>query len=295
MPSQKWSWYIHMPSRHDVFVPINRLFHSEHFWAIAITVILLSSLVALAIWASIAAETNPNLSPMRPFSPYIYWTVPLSGQWGRWNSVRFTVYFRQKGTLFVLCRVFVCISKKNRIFRFFSLSGGEEFVYLLYVQTQFLFACREQYPPQQLASEMLISRAMICSTVVVSVASSSATAFKMISRPLAVPKTLYSQYTNRTQTSRDFIYFTIFYNNLSVSRSEIRNFLRLLCVITYFIPLNPCFICLSGINPHWIQPKTLIVLYFESLFVTMGSHIIQLSMAERCEYEKNSPWYNPNA
>jgi len=72
MPLQKWSWHIHMPSRHDVFVRMNHLFHSERFWAIAAMVILLSSLVALAIWASIAAETNPDLSPIRPFYPYKY-------------------------------------------------------------------------------------------------------------------------------------------------------------------------------------------------------------------------------
>ena len=72
MPLQKSSWHIHMPSRHDVFVRINHLFHSERFWAIAITVILLSSLLALAIWAGIAAETNQDLPPIRPFSPFIY-------------------------------------------------------------------------------------------------------------------------------------------------------------------------------------------------------------------------------
>ena len=72
MPLQKWSWHIHMPSRRKVFVHMNRLFHSERFWATAITVILLSSLVALSIWASIVDEINPVLSPMRPFSPYIY-------------------------------------------------------------------------------------------------------------------------------------------------------------------------------------------------------------------------------
>ncbi len=72
MPLQKWSWHIHMPSRHDVSVRMNQLFHSERFWAIAITVILLSSLLALAILAGSAAETNPDVPPMRPFYPYIY-------------------------------------------------------------------------------------------------------------------------------------------------------------------------------------------------------------------------------
>ena len=72
MPLQKWSWHIHMPSRHNVSVRMNQLFHSERFWAIAITVILLSSVLALAIWAGFAAETNPNVQPIRPFSPYIY-------------------------------------------------------------------------------------------------------------------------------------------------------------------------------------------------------------------------------
>jgi hypothetical protein len=72
MPLQKWSWHIHMPSRHDVFVRMNHLFHSGRFWAIAITVILLSSLVALAIWAGVVAEANPDVQPMRPFYPYIY-------------------------------------------------------------------------------------------------------------------------------------------------------------------------------------------------------------------------------
>ena len=150
-----------------------------------------------------------------------------------------------------MSRVGVCINKKNRSCRFFLFSGGEEFVCFLYIQTHLLSACRkhppfwasrEQYLPQHLTNKMPISGVMFCFIVAGSVSSSSATAFTIMSRPVAVPTTLFSRYIDRTPTSKDFICFTIFYNNLSVSGNEIRNFLSLLFIIPYFIPLKPCIV-----------------------------------------------------
>ncbi len=60
---------MHMPSRHETGVKMQKLVHDERFWAIVAIVVIMALLITLAIVAGTGTGASPNFTPMYPYYP----------------------------------------------------------------------------------------------------------------------------------------------------------------------------------------------------------------------------------